>query len=429
MPENGTYPRKNFIETSPLFDHVFDSVFDRRQIMTTMNLISGAAVYCTDQECGKVAHIAIDPKTEHVTEIIVAHGIPFFKQYWVVPFSSIRAELDQSIHLTTHSKEWGEFPQYQEVAVDEVDNSAVGAMRSPHIDGTISYETPVVRHYERRGITAGRLLVHNGTPVEHQGGVVGKVDHLLLEAKSGKLAYVVMRRGLLQQKHVIVPAHYFTYTQSDSLTLVEEVSILDNLTHYENQGEDTLLVEVEQYLSNESTAFRDVHAVMEQGVLHLTGTVISNELRRHAGELAHTVPGINSVQNDLHVIDSNNPPKSVAEEWDLIRHSNIPYSNIPHSNIQQSNEVRENEPMMNNIETLDTTDEVANEVSYALASDNRTNAASIVVDHQDGLIYLRGQVESLAIQQMAETLAASQPGVKAVINGLTIDEAPKVVMH
>ena len=69
-------------------------------------------------------------------------------------------------------------------------------------------------------------------------------------------------------------------------------------------------------------------------------------------------------------------------------------------------------------------DEVANEVSYALASDNRTNAASIVVDHQDGLIYLRGQVESLAIQRMAETLAASQPGVKAVINGLTIDEAP-----
>ncbi|MCB0105901.1 MAG: BON domain-containing protein, partial [Caldilineaceae bacterium] len=46
-----------------------------------------------------------------------------------------------------------------------------------------------------------------------------------------------------------------------------------------------------------------------------------------------------------------------------------------------------------------------------------------------GVIYLRGQVNSIAVQQMAEALAASQPGVTAVVNGLTVGESAEALLH
>jgi osmotically-inducible protein OsmY len=65
-------------------------------------------------------------------------------------------------------------------------------------------------------------------------------------------------------------------------------------------------------------------------------------------------------------------------------------------------------------------DELTAAVNYALAVDGRVNAMPIVVTNEDGAITLRGQVHSFAERQMAETLAAEQPGVKKVMNELTI---------
>ena len=189
--------------------------------------------------------------------------------------------------------------------------------------------------------------------------------------------------------------------------------------HNDRNDQGPLLAAVEQRLHDETTAFHQVHVVIEQGVLHLKGSVISNELRRHASELANMVPGVTSVANDLAVIPSRGSnlagtAHAVAEEWRL----------PPQQNGLDSSVAAVESGFM-----TDTADEVANAVSYALATDTRTGTAPIVVQHNDGVIYLRGQVNSIAVQQMAEALAASQPGVTAVVNGLTVGESAEALLH
>lgn len=405
--------------------------------MTTMGLATGMPVYCTDRECGKVTHIAIDPQIAHVMEIIVAYGVPFFKQKRVVPFAAIRAVLDQSVHLTINSRDWDEFAAYQEVAVDEVDRAIPVTALSPQIDGTLNHEPPIVRHYERQGIDAERLLVQNGTAVENGDEVVGKVDHVLVEKETGKLTHIALRRGLLQQEHIIVPATYFSFDRAGLLIGSESVELLEQLPRYEYEGEDTLLVEVERYLRKETTAFQDVHAVIHDGVLHLTGTVISNELRRHAGELALTVPGVTGVTNDLTVVSHPTSAGSVAEEWRQIQERTLlgqeQVWSEPKADILSRAADKTVDPTSATISNLMAVDgeidELAQEVSYALATDHTTGKAAIVVANHNGVIHLRGRVASIAIQQMANHIAVTQPGVVDVVNELIVEQRPQVLMH
>jgi osmotically-inducible protein OsmY len=141
---------------------------------------------------------------------------------------------------------------------------------------------------------------------------------------------------------------------------------------------------VEQHLHDESVAFTAVHATMVGGVLHLTGHVRSRELKYHASELARTTPGVTDVQNDIRV--GSDITATVPA---------TPTDEAP-------------------------TDEVAAEVRYALAVDGRTKQHAIAVTHDDGVIALQGQVNTIAERQLAESLAASQPGVTAVHNELTV---------
>jgi osmotically-inducible protein OsmY len=64
--------------------------------------------------------------------------------------------------------------------------------------------------------------------------------------------------------------------------------------------------------------------------------------------------------------------------------------------------------------------EVVRAVADALAQDERTAAYVLRVDSRDGLVILRGEVPSEAVQQAAIDIAASLPVVHSVRNQLTI---------
>lgn len=348
-----------------------------------VNLTFGTHVYCTDEECGKLAHIAVDPTTQQVTEIVVEHGLPFLKHNRVLPFTTIRSLMADAIHLAINRREWDEYQEYREVDIEEPDPAGTIRGQGLRTDGAIDYQGPMIHRHLRQGIPAERLILHASSPIKQQESTIGQVDHLLIEPTTGRISHLALRRGLLQREYIVVPIDHFTLASDSPIQLNTPLLALENLPHYQQPGEDTLLVDVEEHLRDESHAFAAVHATMIAGVIHLTGHVRSRELKHHASELARTIPGVSAVQNDILV-------------------GNAVTTATPTTPIDRP------------------TDEVAAAVSYALAVDPRTEKCAIDVSHEDGVIYLRGEVNSLAEHHLAESLAAGQPGVSAVKNDLTV---------
>lgn len=348
-----------------------------------VNLTFGTHVYCTDEECGKLAHVAVDPTTQQVTEIVVEHGLPFLKHNRVLPFATIRSMMADAIHLAINSTEWDEYQEYREVDIEEPDPAGMIRRQSLRTDGVIDYQGPMIHRHLRQGVPSERLILHAGSPVKQQESTVGQVDHLLIEPATGRISHLALRRGLLQREYIVVPIDHFTLANDGPVQLNPPLLALENLPHYQQPGEDRLLVDVEEHLRDESHAFASVHATMIAGVLHLTGHVRSRELKHHASELARTIPGVSAVQNDILV-------------------GNRVTTAVPTPPFEKP------------------TDEVAAAVSYALAVDPRTEQCAIDVSHEDGVVYLRGEVKTLAEHHLAERLAADQPGVSAVKNELTL---------
>ncbi len=356
---------------------------------TTGNLTFGTRVYCTDKECGKLAYVAVDPATHQVTEIVAEHGLPFFKHNRVLPFTLIERMAADAIQLTINSAQWDDYQEYREVAIEEPDPTASAGRQSIRADGALDYRVPMIHRRLRQGIMAERAILHAGTPVTqrdpiaHSEAVAGQVDHLLVEETTGRISHLALRRGLLQREYIVVPIDHLRIDGDSLIRLDATAALIDELPHYQRPGEDALLVNVEQQLHEESAAFAAVHATMIASVLHLTGHVRSRELKYHASELARTTPGVTDVQNDIRVGS------------DITATVPTPTDEAP-------------------------TDEVAAEVRYALAVDARTKQHAIAVTHDDGVIALHGQVNTIAERQLAESLAASQPGVTAVYNELTV---------
>jgi osmotically-inducible protein OsmY len=69
---------------------------------------------------------------------------------------------------------------------------------------------------------------------------------------------------------------------------------------------------------------------------------------------------------------------------------------------------------------MDGYDPLVREVEEALMSDMRTSEADIEVVNIDGIVRLKGVVESPNIIRAAEQVTRRQPGVKQVVNSLRV---------
>ena len=219
-----------------------------------VNLTFGTHVYCTDEECGKLAHIVVDPTTRKVTEIVIEHGLPFLKHNRVLPFATIRSMMADAIHLAINSAEWDEYQEYREFDITKPDPASMIRRPGLRTDGAIDYQGPMIHRHLRQGIPAERLILHAGSPIKQHVSTVGQVDHLLIEPTTGRITHLALRRGLLQREHIVVPIDHFSLASDSHVELNAPLSLLEEFPHYQQPGEDVLLVDVEKHLHDESHA-------------------------------------------------------------------------------------------------------------------------------------------------------------------------------
>lgn len=126
----------------------------------------------------------------------------------------------------------------------------------------------------------------------------------------------------------------------------------------------------------------DINTDVKQGVVYLTGNVDSDVDKRLAGELVRNIDGVKKVDNQLTVMDEK----------------------------QQSSDLKQ--------DLVDS--KIATVVKTSLLLEPDVNGSNINVDVEQGVVTLKGKVESDAMRQLALLLAKHTDDVKKVDDQLNV---------
>lgn len=352
--------------------------------MAKLDLSIGAQVHCKDGHFGKLVKIVVDPQTQQVTDLIVEKGL-LLKEDRVLPVSTVDRVSEGAVHLNVYCREMPDYTAYREMTVKEpapdayvptrtsMGGSEFGAMSEPTI--------PMIRRRIHQGISAGKTVIGKKTEVANLHKPIGHIDHVVVDTSTGKIADLVVRRGLLSEYVVIPTARIEEVGEKDVLVSVDAEEVAQ-LPRYKPGSENEILGALHDRLHESwPPVFSGVKAAMDGGVLHLTGSVRSETLKCHAEELAH-INGVIDVQNDL-VVD----PEMVTES-------------ASNGNGNSRSILR---------------------ASDALFSDPRTRDAQIDVVHDRGVVILCGQVKNTETRNAAAEIVAQHAGAATVVNELVVE--------
>lgn len=353
-----------------------------------LDLKLGTQVTCTDQSSGKLVEIVVDPATQQVTDLVMQKGL-LSKQAWVVPLAAIERITSHTVHLNLHSDQLNTYPEYRETDVSEPlagGPQTTDAALSPTLGLAAAPTALPVRKRLHEGIVTGYTVIGAKTVIRTPQGDVGTVERVVIDGESGRIAQLVMRKGVFP-KNFTIPQETITQISADAILVTLNSEEIAALPPVQGRRDEDVVAEIQRRLQEGWPAFTGVMATCEAGSVRLIGYVRSKPLWYHAAELAQLVDGVIDLQNDL-VVD----PDYVGS-------------------------------------TDETTIDLARQVHHALIADAQTATAVIDVISDRDTVILQGKVDSEEIRQIAEEIARQQAGVSAVDNRLTIAhvaEAPKL---
>jgi uncharacterized protein YrrD len=204
--------------------------------MNKFDLHIGAQVHCLDGECGKLAKIAVDPATFHVTDLIVEKGL-LLKQARVFPFSTVAYAESEDVHLALYSSDLLNYAEYHEAIIEHPATDWDG--RSGYRTETANYPilataydpsiaVATVRQRIREGLSPELETVVKGTLIKNTDGIVGKLSHLLTDPESGEITHLMVQQGLLFPEHLNIPVDFVENISEESIFLSPSYEELDD---------------------------------------------------------------------------------------------------------------------------------------------------------------------------------------------------------
>jgi osmotically-inducible protein OsmY/sporulation protein YlmC with PRC-barrel domain len=342
----------------------------------------GAPVFATDGRAGKLDKIVVDPGTQRITHLIVGRGL-LHKEDRVVPVELVERATPEGIYLHATSEELERQPLYQEESFvtlpPDVTPPAGYALPDvllwgPPYTGVPPPFLPVIEHVVRHGVPEGEVVLERGVEVRAKGEVVGDIDHLLLDPRSQKITHLVVRL-FDAPKLVIVPFDWVEDLGDGYVNLKRSREELLRLQPFSRRSDDELAGAVKEALQREGgKTFSGVQVQVDRGVVRLSGTTPTVADKAAADRVAREVPGVIDVRNEL----------------------------LPDTAIMAR-------------------------VTAALAEDKRTALTPIEVSSVAGTVTLSGEVDSAETRAAAEEIARQVPGVKLVVNNLSIRPRKEII--
>lgn len=155
-----------------------------------------------------------------------------------------------------------------------------------------------------------------------------------------------------------------------------------------------------KYFLDPDIKARTIDVATINGVVTLTGRVLSLQERQRATELASRVDGVRNIVDRLTIAEEA-PAGTSGREDPPPATGRVPGAD-------EIERVTQSDPV------------ILSQIKAKYAVDPDVSALGIDVDVDDGVVTLKGDVSSTAIRQRAETLAKAVPGVKSVKNDLKV---------
>ena len=295
------------------------------------------------------------------------------------------------------------------------------------------------------------LQINLGSVARATDDTLGKVAQVLVHPTTWQISHVVVQRGMLVKKLLVLPAEFITEARADGLQLS---LLVDDLLQKAQMPKENLLALKEHMLVVSGS--ENLGGLAELFFDAETRRLAYLVVHRHAiagGEVLLSVDQVAELKADRLAVKVS--PKEFAllphyrpdpEMEEGVREAlwDYPRLRIDLGAVQvraQCNEVwllghvssdinrRLIEDLAQSVpgvravhnELIADTD-LAVAVAGALAKHEETRGLPIGVYPTLGEVYLRGLVPSEAVKQIAEQVAAEAPGVKAVHNELVVSE-------
>jgi sporulation protein YlmC with PRC-barrel domain len=164
-----------------------------------------ANVYCSDQWCGLVTEILVNPQTQRVSHLVVKEGVvPHIER--LVPIDAVSKTSPERIQLRCSPDEFKHLDPFVQIEhhselIPDYENAA-------YLNGMWTY-VPEKRVWVETGwkqIPSGELALQQGALVQATDGPVGKVTGLGVEPTTRRIKSLVIEQGLpWDRRHIAVP--------------------------------------------------------------------------------------------------------------------------------------------------------------------------------------------------------------------------------
>jgi uncharacterized protein YrrD len=226
--------------------------------MTTVKFTIGARVHCQDGRCGVLHKVVLDPHTHRLTDLVVEKGF-LQRQDRVLPVSLVKTATAEDIYLTLGSAELVNYPEYREVEFEQPAPGWEPGSRYRREDslhwstyyGLPDYADPLIpmiRKRVKQGIKSDLAVIGRDTPVRTIGGVIGKVDHLLVDQQTQAITHLVVQKGLFPYQ-LIIPISWVEQVEGEEIFIKGEHEELKTLPRYTARPAEDILTEVRSRLN------------------------------------------------------------------------------------------------------------------------------------------------------------------------------------
>jgi osmotically-inducible protein OsmY/sporulation protein YlmC with PRC-barrel domain len=340
----------------------------------------GAAVLASDGPAGDVLQVVVSPRERRVTGLVVR--TPGGREA-LIPVDRVVDATDSFVRLSLTCAGLEALAPWSRDRYVPAALSWPGWRRLLHGGALLALPARLRTHEGlRRQIGAQaearpgerEATIRRGQRVLCADGSIGRVDLVLVDAGSGRVRHLVVRRGRLFSRDVAVPADWVRSITPEAVVLEASCDAVAQLPIY--RPDDELQRDVEDALGREEllrVLDVPIQADVEDGMVRLRGHVPTRALAARVEEIVRGVPGVAGVENALAV--------------DL---------------------------------------EVLQDVTAALQRDPRTRR---LVGHQvrirEGIVELEGPIGSLEDARALEEAIASVPRVRGIANRLSGPDIPE----
>lgn len=185
-----------------------------------------AAVHTRDGEAGRVWKVAMDPRDNKVTHLIVHKGIVFGRNV-VVPVERIMRVDEGEVWIDVTNAELKAYPDYEETSFTEPAEGwdyplafPMGGIIWPLQPGwgganpLMFGGAPI-----KENIPVDDVAIEAGTAVECTDGHCGRIDRVIVDDNTHKLTGFVIRKGFLFVRDVLAPMAWVARVEKHAIHL------------------------------------------------------------------------------------------------------------------------------------------------------------------------------------------------------------------